>query len=253
MTSSLDRQEWILGQLRRHDRVEVATLARELDTSEVTVRRDLDLLESSGVLRRVHGGAVSLLLRGEELPFALRESESGEAKERIGRAAAGLLRDGEAVVVDSGTTGLAVARALSGRRLTVVPLSLPTANVLAAGAAATLIFPGGTMRPGEGSWTGPLAEATLRSLRVDTAVITCCGFSAADGATAHDLPEAAVKQAAMAGAGRTVLVAEAAKFSRVALAVVCAATAFDVVVTDAAAPEAALQQLREAGVEVLRA
>lgn len=104
----------IVSRLRRDGRVDVARLAGDLDTSEVTVRRDLDLLAEAGVLQRVHGGAVSLLMRGDELPFAMREVESSETKARIGAAAAALLRDGEAVVVDSGTTGLAVARTPEG-------------------------------------------------------------------------------------------------------------------------------------------
>jgi len=247
------RQEWIVERLRDQTQVEVAELARSLATSEVTVRRDLDQLARSGVLRRVHGGAVSLLLRGEELPFVLRESESAAAKDRIAAVVAGLVRDGEAVAVDSGTSGLAVARALVGRRLTVVPLSLPSANALAGSASTTLVFPGGTMRPGEGSWTGPLAETTFATLRVDTAVLTCCGLSLSDGVTAHDIAEAAVKRAVRAAARRTVLVVEAAKFRRVALAVVCAATEVDVVVTDTDAPEDAVDALRLGGVQVHRA
>lgn len=189
---SATRQQRIVQRLRETERLEVADLALELDTSEVTVRRDLDALASAGALRRVHGGAVSLLLRGEELPFALREIESTPAKERIAQTVAGLLSDGEAVIVDSGTTGLAIARALVGRRLTVVPLSIPAAHVLSASASTTLKVPGGTSRFGEGSLVGPMAEASLRSLRVDTAIISCCGLSPTDGVTAYEIGRAHV-------------------------------------------------------------
>lgn len=245
------RQAGIVERLRRVGRVEVAELAGQLGTSEVTVRRDLDLLAEAGVLRRVRGGAVSLLMRGEELPFAMREVESAAAKERIGAAAAGLLRDGEAVALDSGTGGLAVARALVGRRLTVMPLSLPAAGVLSGTASVTLLLPGGTARFGEGSLVGPATEASLAALRFDTTILTCCGLSSAGGVTAHDVQDAAVKRAAVAAAARVVLVAEGAKFARTALAVVCPASAVDVLVTDDTAPAAALEQLREAGVQVV--
>ncbi|MFD2091021.1 DeoR/GlpR family DNA-binding transcription regulator [Blastococcus deserti] len=250
---STTRHAGILTHLRREGRVEVADLAAALGTSEMTIRRDLDVLARAGVLRRVRGGAVSLLSRGEELPFAMREVEASDAKQRMATAVSGLLRDGEAVVVDSGTTGLAVARALAGRRLTVMPLSIHALGPLAGSPATTLLVPGGTARFGEGSLVGPMTEASLRSLRFDTVVLTCCGFSATDGVTAYDVQDAAVKRAAVASASRVVLVAEAAKFARTALVVVCPVTEIDTVVTDVDVPDEAVAQLTAAGVDVIRA
>lgn len=245
------RHEAIIDRLRADGRVDVAQLAGLLSTSEVTVRRDLDLLAESGVLRRVRGGAVSLLKRGEELPYAMRAAAPSAAKDRLAVAVSALLDDGEAVVVDSGTTGTAVARALVERRLTVMPLSIHAAGILAAGSAIQLLLPGGTARPGEGSLVGPMTESNLAALRFDTAVLTCCGASADGGVTAYDLQDAAVKRAAIGASARTVLVAEASKFARTALAVVCAFDAIDVVVTDAALPGAIAEQLEALGVEII--
>ncbi|QRP47700.1 DeoR/GlpR family DNA-binding transcription regulator [Amycolatopsis sp. FDAARGOS 1241] len=244
------RHERILERLRRDGRVDVGELAVALDTSEVTIRRDLDALAEQGTLRRVRGGAVSLLMRGEELPFSLREVEAAAAKNRIAAVVASLVRDGEAVVVDSGTSGLAVARALAGRRLTVMPLSLPSATVLSASPSITLLLPGGTTRFGEGSMVGPITESSLAALRFDTLVLTCCGLSPDDGVTAHDLQDAAVKRAARRSSRRTVLVAESVKFSRTALATVCAIEDVDVLVTDEEAPPDVVGRFREAGVDV---
>src|SRR6185295_2047447 len=245
-----DRRREIVERIRRDGRVAVSELAVQLETSEVTVRRDLDVLAESGVLLRVRGGAVSQLKRGEELPFSMREIDGADAKVRIAEAVASLIRDGEAVVVDSGTTGLAVARALAGRRLTVMPLSLQAATVLSGEASIALLLPGGSTRFGEGSLVGPLTEANIASLRFDTTVLTCCGVSVAGGVTAHDLQDAAVKRAAVRSATRTVLVAEGAKFARTALAVVCAVDQVDVVVTDLDAPEDAVSALQGMGIEV---
>ena len=249
---SAGRHGVIVDRLKRDGRVDVRELAVELGTSEVTVRRDLDQLAEGGVLQRVHGGAVSLLMRGDELPFAMREVEDAEVKARIATAAGQLLRDGEAVVVDSGTTGLAVARALAGRRLTAMPLSLPSANALSASASISLLMPGGTARFGEGTFVGPMTEASLRSLRFDTVVLTCCGLSLDAGVTAHDLQDSAVKRAAIEASNRVVLVAEGAKFARTALAIVCSVALIDIVVTDSSAPAEAVSQVRAAGVEVLQ-
>lgn len=250
---STTRHAGILERLRSDGRVDVSTLAAALGTSEMTIRRDLEVLAGGGVLRRVRGGAVSLLNRGEELPFAMREMEAPDAKRRMAAAVGDLLKDGEAVVVDSGTTGLAVAHALTGRRLTVMPLSLHALAPLSASPSTTLLVPGGTARFGEGSLVGPMTEASLRGLRFDTVVLTCCGFSAREGVTAHDLQDAAVKRAAVASANRVVLVAEAAKLARTALVVVCPAAEIDILVTETDVPDEAVAQLTATGVDVVRA
>lgn len=248
-----DRHASILDRLRTSEHVGVRELATDLDTSEVTIRRDLDELAAAGVLRRVRGGAVSTLMRGEEPPFAMRDIESAPAKARIATAAAALIADGEAVLVDSGTTGLAAARALTDRRVTAMPLSLHAVNALSASDSVTLLLAGGAVRPGELSLIGPVAERSIASFRFDTALLTCCGFSLRTGATAHDVQDAAVKRAALGSAARTVALVDGTKFARTALAVICDATDVDVVVTDADAPRDEVARLADAGVEVVRA
>ncbi|GAA4099749.1 DeoR/GlpR family DNA-binding transcription regulator [Nonomuraea soli] len=248
----MERLLAILNTLRSHDSVSVAELAAEHDVSEMTIRRDLDELARQGVVRRVRGGALSLLLRGEEPPFGVREMEAVEAKRRIAAEVAALIADGEAVVLDGGTTCLEVARALAGRRVTVMPLALQAVGVLAGAERVRLVLPGGQVRPGELNVTGPLAESSIRGCRFDTAVIGCCGLSARDGLTAHDLPEVAVKQAAMASARRTVAVCDSGKFSRASFGAVCGLSGLDVVVTDEGAPQEELDALVAAGVAVRR-
>jgi DeoR/GlpR family transcriptional regulator of sugar metabolism len=240
----------ITDAVREAGRSSVAELAEVTGASEMTIRRDLEVLADQGVLERYHGGARSLLLRGEEPPFVLRAQDGLEAKRRIAAEVAALIADGESVVIDSGTTCLEVARALHGRRLTVMPLSLHAANALADAPQLTLLLPGGRPRPGELALTGPLAQASLAALRFDTAVIGCCGLTAADGLTAHDLDDAAVKRAAIASSRRVIAVAEAAKLSRTALAFVAPASALHAVVTDQAAPDEESHALTAAGVTV---
>ncbi|GAA2237022.1 DeoR/GlpR family DNA-binding transcription regulator [Kitasatospora cystarginea] len=236
--------------MRGHGQLSVAELADLTGASEMTIRRDLEVLADQGVLERYRGGARSLLLRGEEPPFALRAQEGVEVKRRIAAEVARLIADGESVVLDSGTTCLEVARALRERRLTVMPLSVHAVNALVGAPRLKLLLPGGEPRPGELGLTGPLAEASLAALRFDTAVIGCCGLSTANGLTAYDLADAAVKRAAIASARRVVVVADAAKFSRTALAHVTPAAALHAVITDEAAPEEETAALRASGVTV---
>ncbi len=248
---SSERQTAIVRELQGRGRVEVGQLASALATSEVTVRRDLEELAETGVLRRVRGGAVSLLMRGQELPFAMREIEAVVAKEHIARTATALIRDGDAVVLDGGTTALAVARALAGRQVTVtvMALSLQAAGVLSANPHVTLMLPGGTARPGELVLSGPLTEASLAGLRFDTAILGCCGIGPG-GLSTHELTDAAVMRAAMASSTRTIVLADGAKFTRTAMAVVCPLERIDIVVTDPSAPATATATLRHSGVDV---
>jgi DeoR/GlpR family transcriptional regulator of sugar metabolism len=249
---SVDRHRQITDATRRAGQATVAELAELTGASEMTIRRDLEILAEQGVLERYRGGARSLLLRGEEPPFALREHEGLEAKQRIAAAVAGLIADGESVVLDSGTTCLEVARALVHRRLTVMPLSLHAANALVGAPQVRLLLPGGEPRPGELALTGPLTEASLAALRFDTAIIGCCGLNAANGLTAYDLADAAIKRAAIASAHRVIAVADAAKFARTALVFVTPVSALSAVVTEDTAPAAQTDALEAAGVEVRR-
>src|SRR5580698_1348884 len=235
--------------LRRDGRVDVAAAAAEFGTAELTIRRDLDVLVERGVARRVRGGAVNLLMRGEELPFAMREIEATGSKRRIAAAVAGLIADGEAVGLDSGTTVAQTARALADRRLTVMPLSLHAANALAGSTSVRLMLPGGEARPGELAMVGPLALAGIAALRFDTVVLGCCGVSPEGHVMAHDLGDAAVKQALLASGSRSVLAVDGAKFGRGALAVVCELTAFGGVGTRGRAPGPVVEAVQGAGVE----
>jgi len=141
---------------------------------------------------------------------------------------------------------------LRNHRITVMPLSLHAANALAGGPRLTLLMPGGEVRTGELTMTGPLAQASIGALRFDTAILGCCGLNAADGLTAYDLPDAAVKRAAIASARRTIVVTEGSKFHRTALAAVAPISSLDAVVTDETAPAAQLDALTAAGAAVWR-
>jgi DeoR/GlpR family transcriptional regulator of sugar metabolism len=240
----------LIARLRTTERVTVTELAAETGCSEMTIRRDLDQLAGQGAVRRVRGGAVSLLLRGEALPFAVRELEASEVKERIAAEVDGLLADGEAVVLDGGTTTLTIARTLAARRLTVVPLDLHSVNALSGASQVRLLVPGGRTTPGALAFTGPLTEASLSALRVDTAVVGVCGLSAEYGLTAHDLDEVPVKRAAIAAAGRVIAVCDSGKFGRSGLGLVCPATTLDLVITDSGAPDTEVTRLRDSGIDV---
>jgi DeoR/GlpR family transcriptional regulator of sugar metabolism len=216
----------------------------------MTVRRDLEALEATGLLRRVHGGAVPLVLGAEETPFDLRALERADAKRAVAATVAGLLADGETVVLDSGTTAVEVARAIRDRRMTVMPLSLrPLAELLDQDKSRVLV-PGGEVRPGERSFTGSLAEAAFEHLRFDTCVLTSCGVDLRQGVTDNLLSEVSVKRAAARSAQRIILAVDASKLGKVAFGHICDVTDVDVFVTDSAASPHVIQELRDADIDV---
>ena len=244
------RHQLIMQALRERSPVLVGELAAALDCSEMTVRRDLESLERSGGLRRVHGGAASIFLSAEETPYGIRALESREAKVAIGEAAAGLLSDGETVILDGGTTAMEVARALRSRRMTVMPLALRPVFELHECPAINLLLPGGEVRAGELSLTGGLTEHSFSQLRFDTFVMGPCGIDAKAGVTTHHLDETAVKRAAARTSQRVIAVADSSKLGRVAFGHVCDLDDIDIVVTDTRANQQMVEGLRNVGIDV---
>lgn len=247
-----ERQELILKRLEVDGRVSVSDLSSETGVSEMTIRRDLEALEQTGALSRVHGGAVPAQSQSYEPPFAVRSRRNVEAKQRIGRAAAALLNDGETVILDAGTTTLEIARALRGRRnLRILALSLHIAEVLADEPGLTVMVAGGIARAGERSLIGSLAERAFQDLSFDTLFLTVGGVDVRHGLTEYNLDDAAVKRAAFASSRRRIAVADASKLGKVAFARISAIDELDVLITDTSAPDELLDQIRSAGVEVI--
>jgi DeoR/GlpR family transcriptional regulator of sugar metabolism len=165
---SNQRQQKIIHILEDQGEVTVADLVKEFNVSEMTIRRDLDILDNQGLLRRVHGGAVSHRGRSYEPPFLLRTTENLDCKQRIGAAAAALVQNGDSITLDVGTTTLEIARNLHTRQdLTVITPSLQIANELTKHPGIRLIVTGGILRTGELSLVGHLAERIFNEFFVD--------------------------------------------------------------------------------------
>ncbi|MFE2293863.1 DeoR/GlpR family DNA-binding transcription regulator [Streptomyces sp. NPDC059452] len=248
----MERHKFVVDLLMKENRATVAELARAAGASEMTIRRDLEVLESRGALRRVRGGALSNLPGGVEPPYAIRAMSGGEAKERLARTVVELLTDGETVALDTGTTAVAIAKAMAGRQLTVAPLSLHAAFALSGHSGVQLLMPGGRVRPEELSFYGHTPVQTLEDLCFDTFILGCCGVDPAQGATAYNLDDVQVKRAAVKAAQRVILVATADKLGRTALGRICPMDQIALIVTDAPDDSSVVQELRDQGVEVVR-
>jgi len=249
----------LIGELLRHRaEVSVEELTVACEASGATIRRDLEVLAANGVLRRIHGGARSLIIRGENPGYGHRELEDQSVKARIAATVAGLLRDREHVWLDSGTTATEIARTLRGRELTLMPMSVRSLHAVTdddphAGQRPALLLPGGSLVPGELCFRGPLAEANIRSLRFDTAVVTPCALNLKDGLLAHDLEDAAVKRAGLESATRVIVACAGSKWNASAVALVAALDTVSVIVTDKDLSADDLALLNKLSVEVVKA
>jgi DeoR/GlpR family transcriptional regulator of sugar metabolism len=252
MSGITKRQLQVVELLETQERVSVADLARGFGVSEMTVRRDLEALEHSGAVNRVHGGAVRAQSRSYEPPFSARATRRTDAKRRIAVAAASLLSKGETVILDAGTTTLELARELRGKQeLRVLAMSLHIANLLLDQPQITLMMCGGVVRFGELSLTGALAERAFVDFSFDTYFISAGGIELNMGVTEYNPEDAAVKRAAFANARRRIAVVDGSKIGATAFARVCPVESLDMIITDSSAPEDKVQEFRDAGIEVV--
>jgi DeoR family transcriptional regulator of aga operon len=246
-----ERRRAILESVNRDGRVLVGDLARQFDTSEVTIRKDLEILHSHGLVHRTHGGALPSRETALSDP-TLREKERLHRKEkqRIAQAAADMTSEGQVVVLDSGSTTTAIARALRRfHNLTVVTNSVNIAAELA-GTDLEVILTGGTLRKNSFSLVGPIAEDTLRRLNADILFLGVDGFDVHYGLSTPNLLEAKVNRV-MVDVSRTVVAAcDASKFGRRSLSLIVPPSSVHRVITDRAAPKSDIQKLQKSGIEV---
>jgi DeoR/GlpR family transcriptional regulator of sugar metabolism len=247
-----ERHRLVCDAVQATGRIKVADLASTMQVSEMTIRRDLEELEAKGALTRVHGGAVSNVSRSFEPGFAARSMLQLDAKQRIGQAAAALVRDGETVIIDAGTTTLHMVQSLRrDLRIRALALSLFIADELADMPNVTLMIPGGQVRRYERSFVGPATTAMLEQLTFDTTFVTVGGVDLEAGFTEYEFDDALTKKAALGSARRKVVVADSTKLGAVAFVRLCRASDIDILVTDSAAPAGMLDALRLAGLEVI--
>ncbi len=243
--------------------VRVSELREAFGVSGVTARSDLDALEAAGSVQRVHGGAVPVPAAGagsrldREPSFEEALAASVLPKQQIGVLAASLVSSGQSVILDVGTTTLAVARALLARTeltdVVIITNGLSIALELEPAIPRfTVIVTGGSLRPLQHSLVEPLAATVFSQVHADLAFIGCNGVDADSGVTNVNLPEAGVKTLMLAAATRAIIVADGSKLGRVHLGRIGALAAFDTLVTDADAAPDRLVLLRDAGLTVLQ-
>lgn len=247
-----ERQAAILALLRERGRVLSAELAATWGISEDSVRRDLRELARQGLCRRVYGGALSLLPQPESLPARIAQDEV--AKQALGRAAAALVQPGQLLLLDAGSTNLAIAEALPGDHDLTVATNAPViaADLLQRQGIRVLMI-GGLAAPQSGACLGARALRDLRAVRADLAFLGTCALALETGVTGFDLEEAEFKAAVAEQSTMVAVAVTAEKLDSVAFYHVLDLDRVNHLVVEAGMSEERLQPYRDAGVQVHQA
>jgi DeoR/GlpR family transcriptional regulator of sugar metabolism len=245
-----ERQHKIAEYLQAVEFAGLEEIAKTVDASVSTVRRDLTVLEATGTIQRTHGGARITAPRSDEFTFAARDTHQLAEKEAIGKACAELILPNQSVILDAGTTVYHVARHLESKAPQVITNSLPIANLFASANRLEVIVSGGVIYPRLGVLVGPQAVEAFSKIHADVAIMSAGGITL-DGITNSHGLLIDIQLAMIHAAQKVIFCFDHTKLGRRSVSPLCNLDSVDVIVTDSAAPLDLVQRLRERDIEVL--
>jgi len=247
-----DRRKRIISILQRDGVVKVANLMEIFQVSIETIRRDLEALEKLGVLTRVYGGAIAVKKRGIEPHIELRKEEHYDEKRGIGERAVDFVEDGDVIVIDIGTTTMAFAHALVGKKknLTVLTNSIPVAMALSEDDNIKTILLGGVIRKSEQSVNGNICDQNLGLFHTDKAFLGVGGLTKREGLTDFNMEEASFRRIAVQRTQKVIALADHSKYGVVGLNHICDMDEIDILITDRSMDKNAINEIQNVGVEV---
>ncbi len=249
-----ERQRAIVEHLRQRGKITVEAMTVVFGVSPPTIRADLTRLEERGLLRRTHGGAIAVGSTLYEPPYAERAILRQLEKRAIAETAAGLVQDGETLLLDAGTTCHEIALVLKGfRRLTVVTNSLASANALAENDGLEVVLIGGTLQPRRRATLGALAARFLDPIQCDRAFVGVSGVHPTAGLTVVDFDAAQIKRIMLGKGKQAVVVADCSKIGQASFACIGALCTAHLLITDDGAPLEDRAALETAGIHVVAA
>src|SRR6516225_4158374 len=245
-----ERQHRIGEYLQKVEFASLEELAKQVDASVSTVRRDLSVLEASGVLKRTHGGARIAVVRSDEFTFSARDTHQLAEKEAIGEACAELIKPNQTVIIDAGTTVYHVARYLESKTPQILTNSLPVANLFASANRLEVVVSGGVIYPRLGVLVGPMAVDSFSRMHADVAIMSAGGLTLEGITNSHGLL-IDIQRAMINAAQKVIFCFDHTKLGRKSVSPLCNLDCIDTIVTDSAAPPDLLSELREQGIEVV--
>src|ERR1700729_4352264 len=249
---SEERRQHILSLIQSEGRALVGELSRTLGISQITIRKDLEYLQSRGLVQRTHGGALRVQSSALFDPsLQEKQKQHAQEKQRIAAAAVTMVEEGQCVMLDSGTTTSAIAHEL--RKFSQLTVITNAVNIAAELASTNLevILVGGMLRKNSFSLVGPLAEDVLEEMHADILFLGVDGFDVEQGVTTPNVLESRVNRAMVKAARRVVAVCDSTKFNRRTLSRIVPPSAVHCVITDRNLPNETAEALRAQNIEVV--
>ncbi|MBQ9339685.1 MAG: DeoR/GlpR transcriptional regulator [Paludibacteraceae bacterium] len=252
-SSAKERRALILKKIETEHEVIVTDLSRETGISEVTIRKDLTILQRRNLLVRTRGGAMRRPVENisEDTAISKKSMFNFKEKERIGEEAAKMIQDGDHIMLDSGTTTLEVARHLDNfNNLHILTNAMNIATELMRYKRFEVMLLGGTVRVNSHSMVGPMALANLKNFSGYKLFLGVDSFSLNDGVSTPSLEEALLNQMMIQQAETVIAVFDSSKFNKRSYSHVADVSQLDCIITDKAIPVGMTGKLRQAGIEV---
>lgn len=246
-----ERRQKIREILTQRKRILVKEVSEVFNISEVTIRKDLEILEKRGILSRVHGGAIIKEHSVPDLALTEKERIAPKEKQRIAEAAAAMIEGGDVIILDSGSTTTQISRQVKFKKdIKIITNAVNIASELAA-SENEVILTGGFLRENSFSLVGPIAEAALMNMTADKFFLGVDGIHFEYGLTTPNMMEGRVNQLMLKIAHEIILVADSSKFGKRSMSVIAQIQAVDKIITDKNIREEDLARVKELGIDIL--
>ncbi|WP_129600502.1 DeoR/GlpR family DNA-binding transcription regulator [Anaerophilus nitritogenes] len=246
-----ERRNYIIKHLKENKTAVVEDLASILDTSPMTIRRDLKYLEENNLITRTHGGAILHDMLTEEVPYGKKTSEHMEEKKRIAQYAASLIKEGHTVILDAGTTNMEIAKKIKEiKNLKVITPDLVIALFLSKFSQIQVFCTGGLIQGSTGACLGPNTKDFLEQVYADIAFLGTSSADVKEGLTTPSIEKARIKKQMMKVAEETILVTDHWKFGKKSFAKISSLESLSQIITDEGLDEKIVNKIGQLGVEV---
>jgi DeoR family transcriptional regulator of aga operon len=252
MLTTIERRHQIVEQTNLIGKVDVADLADKYQVSTVTIRNDLNTLDKKGLIVRSRGGAVMNSQIAKELSVKEKHCKHLSVKQKLAVVAAGLIKDGESIILDSGTTTEELAKQLyNHKELVVMTNGLNIASKLSSNENTNILMTGGTLRKKSLSFYGRQAEASLANLRFDRVFLGVDGIDERVGLTTHFEPEANLNRLMCDISKEVIAITDSSKFNRSGFYIISSLEAIDTLITDSRIPDAYKEYMEEKRINLI--
>jgi DeoR family transcriptional regulator of aga operon len=233
MRSTVERRDSIIQIIQKNGKVRVDTLSDKFDVSSVTIRNDLDFLEKKGIVHRTHGGALLRKSVYEDPSLEEKQQLYRKEKQRIGEKAVELIKNGDSILLDSGTTAMEIAQRLNGKKnLTIMTNAINLALKLGSMESMSVMLTGGLLRKESFSLVGPEAEATISNYYFDKLFLGVDGLDINFGLTTPNPMEAQLNRIMVERAQQVIAVTDSSKFGRHSFSYICDVDVISTLITD---------------------